>query len=213
MLAATTGAFEQRERFAVIVRRQARIYAQPALLYEMEAAAKIKANESPIARPRIHAYPRALEARTLLIRPCENHIDEAAPRVPSRSRNAMQIQMRSDIVIAPDGGVLIRDRKHADDRFVDHDAIERFCSDLGENRRVGELWPDAGALFPLSRSSVRVGRANVRKICGSGWLNLHLEARMERRGADDGDRIESLQGMEVGAGLTPKFAEQLSTMR
>src|SRR5262249_23469189 len=103
--------FEQGERIAMIVRRQARVRAEPAFFHEMKSASHVEADERGVGGPRVHAQPVASEPSALLVSPGENHVHQATSRIVCGARDAVEVKMPAALVRAPDGGIFVRDRK------------------------------------------------------------------------------------------------------
>jgi hypothetical protein len=170
-------ALEQRERIAVVVRRQAGIRAEPVFVDQTESAPLVERDERRVAPPSVHAEALASQRHASLVSPCEDRVHQAAPGIVRGSGNAMEIQMRASLVRPPYGGIFVRDGEHADDSVVERDAKETPRFDLGENGGVGEFRPDDRALFPLHGSAMRIGGTNAGKVTSVGRIDSHVDKR------------------------------------
>jgi hypothetical protein len=161
---------EECEHISVIVRRQARVRAEPALLHEMEPAPAVELDQRRVARPRVHAQSSSPERPALFGRPQEDCVDEATAGARRGAGNPMEIEVLATFVRSPDRGIVVRNGEHAGQRVVDEYAEEPLLLDLAEDRVVGELRPGDGAPLPLRGAGVLVGGADVREIGAPVYL-------------------------------------------
>ena len=114
---------EERERASMVVRRQTRICAKPALAYDAEPVSHIVVDERCVARPGVHAEAVPSEERALLSSPTEDDLDQAAARIVCGARDAVKVEMIASLVRTPNGMIRVDEREHTDDRIVTENTI------------------------------------------------------------------------------------------
>ena len=70
-------------------------------------------------------------------RPRQHCVEEPTARVRRRAGDPVQVDVGAPLVLAPDGGVLVRHGEHAHERVAVEDAEQVARGDLGEDSRVG----------------------------------------------------------------------------